>query len=586
MLDVEPVIKSELGRLAAAPAPASDWSDVLVRSRSESRSAHHLLLVAAAALLGMAIIAAAIAATFGGFRGWLTGEPGAPASPRAQQAFENATRSWRGFPRSTQLRRLVTADVNGVHYELDGFRGAGSLCLRLVASGSASATRLDCAPLAALRASKAPALVLATDSSIGTSGTVSNGPLTFARPVSAVTFGVLADGVQRIEITHRRTSPTKLFVSGDAFLAVSPRLSPFNVTTKIVASAGTAHAPVPFAPGGTPFSPPTPLALPKPTGPTSIQRRVASGAIRWFARREPRGTVVPPNVHHIVGTSPHVIFARMITPDPGQPERIVVSISPAGQRYFGGRLRNNHQMCAELVGGRYQGGGCWPAGRLFSTAPFTFGMFVQRGGQVMTIAGLVDDDVAKLELFPAIGVPRTLTTHDNGYFAAATLADFPVRLVAYDRGGLIIGSKILNGPFETAPIPPFSTPAAGAKWKKVLANASGSVWEVRSTSGGVCLAFKEGGGTGMGCDETVTPRGLTLSVGSDRSHSYVQGLAGSRIRTLLLTLRNGRVIVVGPVHRYVLYRLAKSALRDSGYTVKRIDGLDARGHMIVSHHYG
>ena len=52
-------------------------------------------------------MAVAAAGGFGAFSNWLTGQPGTPASPAAQRAFDRATRSWQGFPRTAKLRRLV-----------------------------------------------------------------------------------------------------------------------------------------------------------------------------------------------------------------------------------------------------------------------------------------------------------------------------------------------------------------------------------------------------------------------------------------------------------------------------------------------
>jgi hypothetical protein len=586
MLEVEPMIVAELDRLAADPVADSDWMDVLARAETPfGFRKQRVILLAAATLVALAVAAVAIAASFGGFRTWLTGEPGNPASATAQAAFDRATRGWRGFPHSTSLRQLISTDVDGVHYELDGFRGAGSLCVRLIASGSATASRLSCAPLAELRSSRAPALVLAADSSVGDSGRkVTEGPLTFREPQAAVTFGVVADGVDRIRVTHQRPAATRTYVSGDAFLAVSPRLSPFNATATIVAAAaGGTKARVPFVRGGTPFSRPPPIALPSPRGPANVQRHVTGGTIRWFARRKPRGTALPQGLHHTIATSNNAIFARVISPDPAAPERMIVSISSAGNRYFNGHLRNNRQVCTELIGGRYQGGGCWPAGRLFSTEPFTSGVEVQQGGQVMTITGLAADSAARLRLFTAIGGVRSIPLHDNGYIAAATIADFPVRLVAYDANGLIIGTKTIQGAF--AALQPFPSPAPGAHWTEVLHNRSGSVWTIRSTTGGLCIAFRVGGGVGAGCgDWSVTPSSLHVSVGSDRSHSYVEGIAGSRITTIRLTLRSGRTIVVSPIHRYVLYRLAQSALRDPSAAVKTIEGLASDGTVLAHQH--
>src|SRR4051812_34483612 len=100
MLDVEPVIVAELERLAAGPVRGTDWADVVARTAAPSRG-RRTIVIAAAATLTLLIVAVAVAATFGGFRSWLTGEPGHPASASAQAAFDRATRSWRGFPRST-----------------------------------------------------------------------------------------------------------------------------------------------------------------------------------------------------------------------------------------------------------------------------------------------------------------------------------------------------------------------------------------------------------------------------------------------------------------------------------------------------
>jgi hypothetical protein len=586
MLDVEPVIRDELERLGADGTPAPDWADVLARTQVEApRGRRRAPLLVAAAALGLVVVAVALAASYGGFRTWLTGEPGTPASQSAKSAFARATRSWQGFPRSTQLRQLVTADVAGVHYELDGFRGAGSLCLRAVVTGGASASRLACAPLSELRSTKAPALVLAVDSAVGkTHARVTDGPMTLSRPTAAISFGVLADDVTDVSIVHRRHTPTRVFVSGDAFLAVSPGLSPFDPTAKIVASAGAAHASVPFVHSSAPLSPPPSVVLPKPAGPTGTQTIVHTGSIRWFARRRPRGVAVPPGAARI-GAAGKAIFARMIAPDPSQPERMVVSLRPAGTRYFGGRLHDNRAMCAELVGGRYQGGGCRPAGRLFSTGPFTLDVTVQRGGQVAVVSGLAADGVASLEEFPAVGRPRRVTSHDNGYFFAATIGDFPIRLVAYDARGRIIGNTTFAGLVPAAPFRIVS-PAPGAHWKRVLVNRAGSVYEIPSTTGGTCAAFKIGGGVGTSCDQTVSADGLTVSVGSDSHHGFVEGIAGSRVREVRVTLANGRQTLVRPVRRYLLLRLAHPALHDRAYRVTRIDGLDANGRVVVRRRFG
>jgi hypothetical protein len=586
MLDVEPLIRDELARLSPFDGTERGrWETVLERARDARRPGRErrrrTLVAAAVGLAAVVIVAVAVAAGSGGFRGWLTGAPGRPASTAAKAAFERATRSWRGFPPSTQLRQLVVARVDGVRYELDGFRGAGSLCVRLVANGAATTTRLECAPLAELRAVDVPALVLGVDSSFGSAGSEATyGPFTLMRPKAAVTFGVLADHVDHVAIIHRTPTPTRVFVSGDAFLAVSPGQSPFDTTIRIVASAGGRSAAVPFAQAATLVNPPT-SSGPRPAGPTNVDRTLTSGAISWFARRQPRGVAVPRNLHHIVGASPEAIFARMITPDPAAPERLVVSISPAGKRYFGGRLRNNREVCAELVGGRYEGGDCWPAGRLFSTGPVATAVIIQQGGQVGVVTGLAADSVASLRAFPAVGPPRSVAVNDNGFFLAATARDFPLRVVAYDAAGRIVGNKVLLGTAAPAGAQRAPAPAPGAVWRRVLTNRAGTVYTIRSTSGGVCTAFKAIGSTGAGmeCGDTLPPRGLSVGVGTERGHSFVAGLAGAEIRQLRITLRNGHVVSIRGIRGYVFVRLAGTT------RVGRIEGLDAHGRTVVTERY-
>ncbi|MGD0713311.1 MAG: hypothetical protein ABSB24_03885 [Gaiellaceae bacterium] len=584
MLDVEPVIIAELERVAAVPAREPNWGDVLARAKTSSAAkptrTRRLFVLGVAVAVATAIVAVALAAVFGGFSTWLTGEPGKPASSQAQAAFDRSIRSWQGFPRSTQLRELITTSVGKVHYTLYGFRGAGSLCLRLVVTGTPSGTELACAPLNELRTRRSPALVLASDLTLGNSGRiVSQGPLSLPASRVAVSFGVVADGVNRIEVAHQTPAPTRTIVSGDAFLAVSPGLSPFNATTRITAFAGKAHASVPFAQQPTPYNlRAAPVSMPSPTGPATVQRQVKGGAIGWFARRQPRGQAVPANLHDIVAVKPDVIFARMLTPDPSAPERVVVSIRPAGHAYFGGRLRNKQQVCAELVGGRYSGGGCWPAGRLFSTAPFAWWVTEQPGGQIVTISGVASDQVTRMTLFSATGNTEPVPLHDNTYLALGTLADYPLRLVAYDQDGRSIGIKTFKGAYA-APAGP--APAPGARWRQVLTNSAGAVYTVRSTSGGTCVGFRESAGVAtFGCDQSLGPNTLALSTGTGDKDSFILGRTGSGIVRITISLRRGQTLTVTPNHGYVLLQLPYTS-RDPSAGVAEVRGFDKTGRMVA-----
>jgi hypothetical protein len=235
VIDVEPLIVSGLDRLIPLPSgDGADWQAVLssagVRRRSGTTRVRIAVAVTCLAALGAIAVATPVGATLGrgfdAFTTWVSGSPGKPASRDEQRAFNRATRSWSGFPKGTELRQLAQTREGEANFALEGFRGAGSLCLRLSVSGSESARTLICPPLAALRDSQQPALLVAANFGVGTRRQASTGLFSFARPKFLVTFGVIADGVQRIELGHADGRTTTALLNGDSFLAVEQTTSP------------------------------------------------------------------------------------------------------------------------------------------------------------------------------------------------------------------------------------------------------------------------------------------------------------------------------------------------------------------------
>jgi hypothetical protein len=561
MIDVEPLISSGLDRLIPLPSgERADWQEVLaaagVKPRPSVTTTRLVMWGAVVAAVGAVLVATPVRAALGQgldtFSAWLTGSPGKPSSQAEQRAFDRATRSWSGFPQGTKLRRLVQAQRGGATFTLYGFRGAGSLCLRLVVTGSASARTLTCPPLSALRGSRQPALVAAANYGVGTTPQTSTGPFTFGTPKFTVTFGVVADGVQQIELQRGDLTTAHAVVKGDTFLAVDTNPSPVMYAW---ATSGSRRAALSLTtmPSPPSFSQATGPQL-SARGPGTVQRNVHGGAIHWLARREPRGAPVPPTVHHVVGVLPDVIFDREIIPNASAPERLVVSVRPAGTAYFGGGLRNKLQVCAEVVGGRFLAGGCWPAGRLFSTAPFTLGVSGQPGGQTETIAGLASDDVAKLTLYLATGMQVTVPLHDNGYITSAAKADYPVRLVASDTSGRVIGVKTLRGAARRAPAGP--QPVPNARWRNVIKNNVGQVLVAPSTAGGTCDAFRIGTVTsGPNCQSPPTATQLQVGVGWNRRSAEITGRAGAAVAHVVVQLRDGRKQTISPIKGYILAAL-------------------------------
>ena len=137
----------------AVPHDDSNWEDVRRRAlgqqleRGGRLRGRCALLIAAIAAALMLVVRFALAATLGGFSGWLSGKPGSPASHTEQQAFQRANaRSWASFPSGTKLRRLIVTRAYGSTFRLFGFRSGDEICLRLTVNGANRGAPMSCIP--------------------------------------------------------------------------------------------------------------------------------------------------------------------------------------------------------------------------------------------------------------------------------------------------------------------------------------------------------------------------------------------------------------------------------------------------------
>jgi hypothetical protein len=388
--------------------------------------------------------------------------------------------------------------------------------------------------------------------------------------------------VQRVDVARSNGTARLAVIAGNTFLAVDTNPPATRRVAHIWATAGSKRVEIPFTAAATPFSlPQTSGPHLSAHGPATVQRVIHGGSIVWLARREPRGIPVAKRVHKVAGVLPDVIFHREITPALSAPERMVVSVRPAGSAYFGGHLRNTLQVCAELVGGRFGGGGCWPAGRLFSTAPFTLGVQEGRANQYVTIAGLASDDVTNLTLYLGTGKVVKVPLHDNGYVVQAAKADYPVRLVAYDSHARVIGIKTLQTNAQQRVAGP--QPAANAHWRSLLRNNVGEVFVARSTSDGTCYAIRVGIATsGPSCQPPPTAYELQIGVGWSNRGGEITGRTGSAIARLVVHLRNGHKQTISPIKGYILATLPPTAgPNPNANPVRSLTALDAHGRVIA-----
>jgi hypothetical protein len=381
-------------------------------------------------------VGAAIVRGFGGFSAWISGEPGAPASPAEQQAFQQQNkRSWSGFAPGTQLRRLLETSTSGTSDTLYGFRSGDELCLRLLASGAVDATSTHCAPLQALQKAKEPALVVTADEPFFSNG----------QEVSLASFGITSDGVSQV-VLHADDGTHQALVAANAFLYVAdhPKLGTRVRGLEAVAADGAKIA-LPFqsAPFGTTDLPPPPKRT--SPGPTQLERHVSGGAIAWVEHLEARGKAMPAGQLHALAPlflrRGKPLLARLIQPDPNDSLHVAVVVaSPSGSL-----SDPQTTLCQMLFAQTAVSAGCSPLREFFSRAPINPGLSTASGGDQFTIlSGLASDDVASIKVFLGTGGTIQLPLKGNAFLARISRAAFPIRIVGYDSHGEVLDIETLK----------------------------------------------------------------------------------------------------------------------------------------------
>ncbi len=452
MIDVDDTLREELAKIVPSFRPG-DWGEVLaIAGHAPARPVRRWAAVAAfavAAALAISVatpLGASIVHGVGNFSSWLTGEPGTPASTKAQQAFNRANaRSWIGFPVGTKLRHLtsVTDRADGSKVELLGFRAGSSLCLRVVVTGKTTASTRSCAPLADLRQAGSPVRVIVVDRGFG-SGTKRAwyGTSRLHSPALQVTSGIVADGVKSV-VVRDRSGRHVLPVTGNAFLYVAstPDVGQRLISISAQTRAGLVSvpfAPAPFGFGGFAASQKT------APGPTKVERHISDGMIGWLNNHELRGqplSVLPRRSRALI--TRHVVFGRVIAPDPSRPVRIALTLSTSRH---GGRATGLCNWMIDASGAA--GGGCAVRADLFKAGPISVGSMLDSGSdQYATLTGIASDDVARMTVFLATGQTMNVPLRDNVYLVDVARAKMPVRLVAYDTHGRVIGIQSGGGMF-------------------------------------------------------------------------------------------------------------------------------------------
>jgi hypothetical protein len=589
MTESELVLRELLGNLVPDRVEASEWEDVLRRAGVARRRARWrrplVLALAAVALAGLAVspVGTAIADSVGGFAAWIRGEPGTPATPEEQQAFERANeRTWVKFAPGTKLRRLIQTQIAGTTFTLYGFRSGDDLCLRFLARGQETDTSTYCAPVRALQTDPAPAVVVATDEGIGLTDVPPNED-GYRPPAYSATFGIASDGVQTV-VLHGDDGTHQALLGGNAFLSVDdhPKLGARVRSAEAVAANGArAELPLQASPFGY-FDRPAPPKGQSP-GPTEVERKVDGGSIEWVERDEPRGDPLPSN--HIgpflkgpAGRRQHLLLARTIQPDPDDYLRVgVVAVSP------GHTLRDPGAMlCSLLIDRDGAGGGCSPGDRLFNRAPFTFGSSGSGTSQYSVLSGLASDDVAKLELFSLRGGTVDVPLRDNAWLVRVASGDYPLRLVAYDREGRVIGIEMQQSDGLTSPAPAEAKSSVRRLARVVGESGQTATLRAGTAVGGYrCFSIEVSNrGGGGGCTRwPIDGRPLAfVEAAATHGDVFLTGPLPPAVAAISVSLPRDETVRAEPISSFLVYAVPHGFIPRLPFTIT-LHALDAHGRQ-------
>ena len=436
---------SDLARALETLVPPFDesganWEDALRRG-DERRRARPLLLAFAAALAVAAVLGATpvgqalVTGAFDRLSAWVDGAPGRPASAEERELVARANaRSAAPIPDGTELGLLVSTRVDGVRYDLLGFRDRGSLCLRLRSSAGVSKdivrAEADCvAEQLLVDLGKPVAAFSAADP--------------FPRSRMVALYGLAADRASAVEVRGER-SVRRVPVTNNAFLHVysgeGPRLGERN---RLDYRADVPVRVTALGADGRPLGSvrimslkrgyPAPPAIRELPGPVVIDHALVAPHVGWLDRGELRGepyewrnSFLPRmrKLHPNPATSLRVLVSRSLVGVSGQrePSYCLATLWPLSERPSGALCVPSERIGGLLV---------QPA----SAIPFD--------AQFPVYYGLVADGVESLELYLSSGARATIPIVDNVFALQAPVAD-PPKLVAYDAEHRVVAIEVIS----------------------------------------------------------------------------------------------------------------------------------------------
>jgi hypothetical protein len=445
MTDVQ--LQFALTRLAPQVDNVPAWDDVVRRAATGTRVRWKLAVVAVAMLLTVGVVAGALGkglftVTFDRLSGWVEDRPGQPAPMEQVALNEQNARALAPVPADTKLGLLTSKEIDGIRFDLLGFRDRESLCLRLRNSAGQGEPIVkapaDCVSKQLLIDLDKPlAVVAAAD------------PFPRSRSGLQALYGLAADRVHAVEL-RSEGGIHRVPVTNNAFLYLyrgeGPRLShnrleyKSDVPFKAIAldADGTALGAVEIMSLKRGY--PAPPSLSELPGPSAVDVKPTPLQVGWIDRGENRGD--PYEWPGTNGTTRAWLPSfRMLQPSPITSMRVLV----AGRQGPSMRQPIGHGYCVTNV---------WPLGRratgFMCAAPAPSGPIllgtataVPFDAQFPIYYGLVSDEVASLELFLSSGARESISIVDNVFALQAAAAD-PAKLVAYDRDHRVLAVQVVS----------------------------------------------------------------------------------------------------------------------------------------------
>jgi hypothetical protein len=417
----------------------ADWADAVRRGAARPRAGRALLVAVAAAFALGALASTSLGQglfgrTLDELGAWVGASPGEPASPEEQQSFEAANaRSYTHLPHGTKLGRLLRADVNGVPYDLLGYRDDGQLCLSLVRAGLSDEPG-TCASRRLLADLRAPAAVFDAHAALGS--------LFDGRTDGTAVYGLATDDVTSVRIRFATGDVHPARVANNAFVySTDDPIYEFAkaATALIVTERGGKTTTIPLRVNPVYPSPTKPSEVP---GPDHVDYSLGALHASWLERGEQRGKPYKWPFPWVGAPEGHVIASGLFDPLPNTAFRLGVAygsgvhdgkpvdwycftwLAPLARTVPDNQCNNGAALGLQETGADVANDGS------------------QLTGNFLVRAGIVDDRVASLKLFLPSGVAEQVKLQDNVYAVEAP-GSVPVKLIAYDAQGRVVGIRML-----------------------------------------------------------------------------------------------------------------------------------------------